>query len=104
MVLVAGAGAALGASVLPGVASLGGSLGARERDGAIVAVVLLALATGAAALPRGGPARGAMPARTCSAVAALLAVAIVALAAIGLVVGGLNERRGAQDPGGARLG
>ncbi len=101
--LVAGAGAAVAASLLPGVASLTGSLGARERDGAVMAVVLVALAAGAAALTawRASAQRAAPAREVLGGARRFTTVAIVALAAIGIVIGGLQERRGANENGGA---
>jgi hypothetical protein len=93
--LVAGACSA----ALPGVASLSGSAGAQQRDGAIMLAVLgLVMVAGAlvAVRPsRAGPDRlsyaGRLPAVAAAAVALVLA---------GLVVGGLGEK-GEREP--ARL-
>ena len=85
--------AAVATGVLPGVASLEGSLSDRERDGAI-ALAALAVIGGAAALlarreTRAEPADDALPwARRLGRIAGVVA----AVAAVGLLVGGLAER------------
>jgi O-Antigen ligase len=106
VMLASGIAAAACTSAFPGVASLHGSLGARERDGAIMLVVLVVLAFAAAlvtarwsARERRGTMRDArLPGgRRVSAVAAVA----VALVAVGLVVGGLRERVSAAELSGA---
>lgn len=102
--LVAASGvvsAALSAA-LPGVASLDGRLGSRERDGAIMLVLLL-LIGGAAALvtarlstaDRGSD--GQEPASPVVRRRALVAVSVVVLVTAGLVIGGLRENISASE-------
>ena len=94
--VAAAAAALLGAvatGVLPGVASLSGSLSDRERDGAIALAVLVVIAGAAALLARREartePADDALPwARRLGRIAA----AVAAVAAAGLLIGGLAER------------
>jgi O-antigen ligase len=94
LALVTGAAAAGAAAAFPGVASLAG--GHQDRDGAIVLVLLTAIAAAAGfatarlAAPREDVLRWA---RRLGAVTAALVVAV----AIGLVVGGLAERPSAAE-------
>jgi len=96
--LIGGALACAACAAFPGVASLEGALGEREREGAI-ALVLLALIAAAAALVtarrlRLTPGPDTLPwAGRLGSVAA----AIVAAVALGLVVGGLSERPSAAQ-------
>ncbi len=100
--LVAGVLASVCASQFPGVASLDGGSGAKERDGAIVLVVLVVIAAAAAFVS----ARGAREDSEAGVPAApvpgarrrwALTGTVVALAAIGLLIGGLREKVSAAD-------
>jgi hypothetical protein len=97
--LVAGMGSAVLSSVFRGVASQGGDMAARERDGAIMLALLVLLAAvaalaiwriGAAERAGGSPDIRLPGARWLGTVAA----AAVALVAAGLVFGGLHEKAG----------
>jgi O-Antigen ligase len=95
--VAAGVAAAAVAAVLPGVASLDGSAGARERDGAIMLGVLLllaAVAAGAQAWSAAAERRGRVGAGEVALARRLPGLAGIALALglAGLVVGGLGER------------
>jgi len=94
LALGAGAAAAACSSAFPGVASLAGSHGDRVRDGAVMLVLMLLLAAGAAYLATRLRHRGsgvdeqARPTRGLAAVAASISIAVVA----GLVIGGIAEK------------
>ena len=107
LALVTGFVAALCASAFPGVASLSGQLGARERDGALVLGILAVAAAAAALLTawraaaqgRETPRDDQLPgARRLAAVVA----AVAGLVAVGLVIGGLKETAHAADIAGAK--
>jgi O-Antigen ligase len=102
LVLVTGVVSAAVSAAFPGVASLDGSLGARERDGAIVLALLLLIAGGAAlAMARmSAVERGDATHEPESAVVrrrAVVAVSIAVLVTAGLVVGGLREKISAAE-------
>jgi hypothetical protein len=99
--LAAGAIACVCAAVLPGVASLEGSPGAREAEGAAMLAILVVLMLAAAlvqarltrAEERGAVATGRLGfARRLPAIAA----GLVAIGLAALVVGGLEERGGVE--------
>jgi O-Antigen ligase len=99
LVLAAGIGASLCAAAFPGVASLEGT--SRTRDGAVALAILALLAALSALMSiRGAPRDDVLPwARRLGPVVAVGIAGVVA----GLVIGGLAERRGADDrPAGAR--
>ena len=105
IVLLTGVAAAVAAGALPGVASLAGDSGTRERDGAIMLAILVVLA-GAGALAtswrgraaeRRGPAAELLPG---SGRLAAFAAAAVILGLAGLMIGGLRER--SAPPAGAQ--
>jgi hypothetical protein len=102
LVLVTGVVTAAVSAAFPGVASLDGTLGARERDGAIMLVLLLLLA-GVAALAMARLSAGEREDATResdSAVVrrrAVVALGIVVLVTAGLVVGGLREKISASE-------
>jgi O-antigen ligase len=106
ILVVTGVAAAVAAAALPGVASLGGDLGARERDGAIMLVIVVLLAAAAAFLTvrrartaeRRSPSEEGLPGS--GRLAAVAAVAVI-LGMAGVVVGGLQEKN-APALGGAR--
>jgi O-Antigen ligase len=94
--------AAAVSAALPGVASLKGTIGAQERDGVIMLVVLLAVMVAAGlvqawtsrAESRAALSKGELRfARRLPAVAALA----LALGLVGLVAGGLGERGGGGE-------
>jgi len=97
--LVAGMGSAALSSAFRGVASLGGSMAARERDGAIMLALLVLLGAAAALAVRriavadraSGTADVRLPGARMYGAAAAAAVALVAA---GLVYGGLHEKAG----------
>jgi hypothetical protein len=96
--LVAGTAAAACTGSFAGVASLAGSIGNRERDGAIALVLLSAVAAAAAGLAareaRSRPGADGLPwARRLTPLAAVVAVAVGA----GLLAGGLAERPSADE-------
>lgn len=96
-VLVAGVLAALCSSPFRGVASLGGTLAARERDGAIVVALLVVVGVvtaGLIARQAGGQGRDVTREDRLPGARPLVAVTgvLVALVMAGLVVGGLNEK------------
>lgn len=101
--LACGGLAAIASSFFPGVASLSGDLGARERDGAIMTAVLLLVAAGGAALTAWGATRQREAAQsdTLGASRRFTTAAIVGLAVVGLFVGGLLEKGGADTRRGA---
>ena len=109
VVVALGGGLIAGAvsAALPGVASLSGSLGDREGDGAVMIVVLVAvMAAGALITLRllSAESQGLSFSRRLPA----LAATTVALVVAGLVIGGLGERgerepEGLRDPSGSRL-
>jgi O-antigen ligase len=105
ILLAAALPAAVCGSLLPGVASLHGNLGAREQDGVVMLVVLLLLGAGAALVTvhraRAAAHRGAGEEELPGSgrLAAIAAVAVV-LGMGGLVVGGLREKN-APAAGGA---
>jgi O-Antigen ligase len=111
--LAAGVIASACAALLPGVASLEGSPGAREADGAgmlaILAVLMVAAALVQARLTRAED-RGAVGTGRLGLAPRMpaVAVAVAALGLAGLVVGGLAESGGADEQserrGLARLG
>ncbi|HEX8855081.1 MAG TPA: O-antigen ligase family protein [Thermoleophilaceae bacterium] len=94
--LVTGVVAAACSSAFAGVASLHGSLGDRERDGALMLVILVVLAVVAAlvTLGRGGLRDEPLPGGRRLAAVAFAAVGLVA---VGLAVGGLQEKVSAAD-------
>jgi len=90
------------AAVLPGVASLEGSPGARERDGAImlsVLILLMLVAAGAQAWSVAAESRGRFDVGRLHVARRLPALAALALALglAGLVAGGLGERGGREE-------
>jgi O-Antigen ligase len=97
VLLAAALPAAVCASLLPGVASVQGNLGAREQDGALMLVILVLLAAAAAVVTvrrtragaRRSPGEDELPGS--NRLAAIAAVAVL-LGMVGLVVGGLQER------------
>jgi hypothetical protein len=102
--VLTGAAAAASSAGFPGVASLTGTLGQRERDGAIMLAILALIVVGAWLLSarmvqaesrgraRVGPLGGASRLR-------LLAGVAIACCVIGMVAGGLSERAdGKQSP------
>jgi O-Antigen ligase len=95
--VAAGIAAAACSSAFPGVASLGGGLGARERDGGIMLAILVLLAVAAALLVARDEAdmrESRLPgARQRLAVVAL----VIALVSAGLVVRGLQQKLSASD-------
>ena len=104
--LVAGTVSALVAGVLPAPASLTDALSHRERDGAILLAALVLAAAGAAGLTAWTARReraDEAPLPGGRRIAALAAVA-VAVAAVGLVVGGLREKPGHSDLAQAKAG
>jgi O-antigen ligase len=100
-VVVAAAGSVVAAAVaaaLPGVASLEGGMGHREAQGAIMLAVLVAVMAAAAAVTARSGRRersGRLPADVARRLPAL-AGAAVALALVGLVIGGLGEKGGSE--------
>ena len=97
--LGSGALAALACGLLPEVSKLSGTLADRERDGAILLVVLVLIAGAAALVARTGALAPGAPPQVLPFGRRLVAVAGVAvlLAAAGLVVGGLREKPSAAD-------
>jgi hypothetical protein len=97
LVLAGGLVAGAVAAVLPGVASLAGSMGARERDGliALAAFVLAGALTAWAVLRR--PARDDATVPAWAPRLRPAAAVVAALIAIGLVIGGLGERPSAAE-------
>jgi hypothetical protein len=97
LVLAAGVVTAAVSAAFPGVASLDGGLGARERDGAIMLVLLFLLA-GAGALAmawmssREREDAGQAPEWATLRRPAAVAAGVVGLVIAGLIVGGLRER------------
>jgi hypothetical protein len=101
--VLTGAAAAASAAVFPGVASLSGTLGQRESDGAILLAILVLITVGAALLggraaraEQLGTARsGALPdPRVVRTLAWVATVACV----IGLVAGGISEKGPGESP------
>jgi hypothetical protein len=94
--VVSGAVAAACASMLPGVASLTGTLADQERDGAVMLAIMVALMAGAGLLTARGmraERRGTARLGTLSNAGRLpaLAAAAAVLCVAGLVAGGLAE-------------
>jgi O-antigen ligase len=94
--VVAGLAAAIFSSVFRGVAVLSGDIGARERDGAIMLVILVVLGTGAALVTlwraraqRSAPQDDLLPGAQRYWIVAVVATSLVALA---LFAGGLKEK------------
>jgi hypothetical protein len=95
--LTIGAAAAACSAAFPGVASLHGNLGARERDGAVMLAILVVFAVAAATVTarhsiserRGGASDARLPG---SGRLAAIAAVVAAVAAVGLVIGGLSEK------------
>ena len=104
--LASGLAAALCAAAFAGVASLSGDLGARERDGAVMLVILAAIMTCAALVTvrrARSRARSASDTRLPNPRRLVVVAAVaVGLAVVGLVVGGLRETHGSAVVGGAR--
>jgi hypothetical protein len=91
--LVAASAAAVCAGVFPGVASLEGALGDREREGVIALVLLTIVAVSAALLTTRRASTEPSDDRLPWAGRLVpVAVAIVAIVGLGLVVGGLAEQ------------
>jgi hypothetical protein len=95
--VVSGAVAAACSAIFPGVASLNGTLGARESDGAIMLAILVVVMAGAALVAaRAVQAewRGTAPMGVLSVAPRLpaLATAATALCVVGLVIGSLSEQ------------
>ena len=102
--LASGLAAALCAAAFAGVASLSGDLGARERDGAVMLVILAAIMTCAALVTVRRARAPSVPDARLPNPRRLVVVAAVAvgLGVVGLVVGGLREKNGSAVLGGAR--
>jgi hypothetical protein len=101
--VLTGSAAAASAAGFPGVASLSGTLGQREGDGAAMLAILAVIMVGAALLAtqaaraegRGTARAGPLPAAgRLRAVAWVAAVACVA----GLVAGGISEKGSGESP------
>ncbi|MDQ6793412.1 MAG: O-antigen ligase family protein, partial [Chloroflexota bacterium] len=107
VVLATAVATAACSAALPGVASLDGGLGARERDGAVMLAILVLLTAVAAVVTARrsvSERRGTVPdprlpgSRRLGTIAAV----VVGLAAVGLVAGGLSEKSAGSDVAGAR--